>query len=156
MSESKPAPKNPKARVLVVDDEASARSGLEKLLRQEGYAVDVAPGGAEALEIAADHPVDVVVTDLKMPGMDGVELMKRLRAAENQLPVIVVTAFGDVTSAVTAMRAGANDYLTKPVDFDALLLSIERALEARDLRIEAEGLRRQIREREGGGLEGMI
>ena len=150
------APKTPQARILVVDDEASARSGLEKLLKQEGYAVDVAEAGAPALEIVADHPVDVVVTDLKMPGMDGVELMKKLRAAENQLPVLVVTAFGDVTSAVNAMRAGANDYLTKPVDFDALLLSIERALEARDLRIEAEGLRRQIREREGGGLEGMI
>jgi two-component system response regulator HydG len=150
------SPKNPKARVLVVDDEASARSGLEKLLKQEGYAVDVAASGAGAMEIVNDHPVDVVVTDLKMPGMDGVELMKQLRVTEDHLPVIVVTAFGDVASAVTAMRAGANDYLTKPVDFDALLLSIERALETRDLRVEAEGLRRQIREREGGGLEGMI
>ncbi|MGZ5969530.1 MAG: sigma-54-dependent transcriptional regulator, partial [Polyangiales bacterium] len=117
---------------------------------------DVAPGGAEALEIAADHPVDVVVTDLKMPGMDGVELMKRLHEAHPDLPSIVVTAFGDVSSAVGAMRAGAADYLTKPVDFEALTLSIERALQNQALRAEAEGLRRQLREREGTGLGGMI
>jgi len=145
-----------KTRILVVDDEASARSGLEKLLRQEGYAVDVASDGAAALEVVADHPIDVVVSDLKMPGMDGVELMKRLHEKHRDLPVIVVTAFGDITSAVGAMRGGAMDYLTKPVDFDALVLSIERALESRDLRVEAEGLRRQLRERDGTGLEGMI
>ncbi len=146
----------PKAHVLVVDDEASARSGLEKLLKAEGYSVATAPDGAAALSLASEHPADVVVTDLKMPGMDGVELTKRLREIDRDLPVIVVTAFGDVQSAVTAMRAGASDYLTKPVDFDALQLAIERALERRDLRVEAEGLRRQVREREGTGLGGMI
>ncbi|WP_437950648.1 sigma-54 dependent transcriptional regulator [Sorangium sp. So ce296] len=144
------------ARVLVVDDEASARSGLEKLLRQEGYAVDAAADGAAALEIAAERPPDVVVTDLKMPRMDGVTLLGKLREQDPALPVIVVTAFGDVSSAVQAMRAGAEDYLTKPVDFDALLVSLERALERSALRAEAENLRRQLREREGEGVEGLI
>jgi two-component system response regulator HydG len=88
--------------------------------------------------------------------MDGVELLKKLRAQDSDLPVIVVTAFGDVASAVNAMRAGAEDYLTKPVDFDALALSIERALERCALRVEADNLRRQLREREGEGLEGLI
>src|SRR4051812_43623482 len=134
------ANKRPKARILVVDDEASARSGLEKLLKQEGYVVDTAESGAAALDVMAEHPVDVVVTDLKMPNMDGVALMKKLRETDAELPVIVVTAFSDVSSAVGAMRGGATDYLTKPVDFDALTLSIERALEARDLRVEAEAL----------------
>src|SRR5689334_15017306 len=115
--------KKQNARVLVVDDEASARSGLEKLLRQEGYAVDAAADGPSALELASERPPDVVVTDLKMPKMDGVELLKKLREQDPDLPVIVVTAFGDVASAVNAMRAGAEDYLTKPVDFDALALS---------------------------------
>ncbi|WP_434042164.1 MULTISPECIES: sigma-54-dependent transcriptional regulator [Sorangium] len=150
------AEKRQSSRVLVVDDEASARSGLEKLLRQEGYAVDAAADGAEALEVAAERPPDVVVTDLKMPKMDGMALLGKLREQDPSLPVIVVTAFGDVTSAVQAMRAGAEDYLTKPVDFDALLLSIERALERSALRVEAENLRRQLREREGEGVEGLI
>ncbi|XXT16419.1 sigma-54 dependent transcriptional regulator [Sorangium sp. So ce429] len=150
------AEKRQGSRVLVVDDEASARSGLEKLLRQEGYAVDAAGDGVEALEIAAERPPDVVVTDLKMPKMDGVALLGKLREQDPALPVIVVTAFGDVSSAVQAMRAGAEDYLTKPVDFDALLLSIERALERSALRVEAENLRRQLREREGEGVEGLI
>ncbi|WP_437752989.1 sigma-54-dependent transcriptional regulator [Sorangium sp. So ce1389] len=150
------AEKRQGSRVLVVDDEASARSGLEKLLRQEGYAVDAAGDGVEALEVAAERPPDVVVTDLKMPKMEGVALLGKLREQDPALPVIVVTAFGDVSSAVQAMRAGAEDYLTKPVDFDALLLSIERALERSALRVEAENLRRQLREREGEGVEGLI
>jgi two-component system response regulator HydG len=145
-----------KARILVVDDEPNARAGLEKLLRQDGYEVDVADDGAAALVIAGDRPPDLVVTDLKMPRMDGLELLKRLRAQDIDLPVIMVTAFGDVTSAVTAMRAGAEDYITKPVDFDALSLSIERSLARRDLKVEAENLRRQLRERDGEGVEGLI
>ena len=116
-----------KARVLVVDDEASARSGLEKLLRQEGHNVDVAEDGESALRVAAEHPPDVVVTDLKMPKMDGIELLRKLHEQDPNLPVIVATAFGDVNTAVQAMRAGAEDYVTKPVDFDALLVALERA-----------------------------
>ncbi|AUX45815.1 Fis family transcriptional regulator [Sorangium cellulosum] len=150
------AEKKQGARVLVVDDEASARSGLEKLLRQEGYLVDAAADGVEALEVAAERPPAVVVTDLKMPRMDGVALLGKLREQDPDVPVIVVTAFGDVSSAVQAMRAGAEDYLTKPVDFDALLLAIERAQERSALRVEAENLRRQLREREGEGVEGLI
>ena len=144
------------ARILVVDDEASARSGLEKLLRQAGYAVDTAKDGTEALAIAAERPPEVVVTDLKMPEMDGMTLLGKLRESDRDLPVIVATAFGDVSSAVAAMRAGAADYLTKPIDFDALLVVIERARERRALRVEAENLRRQLRERDAEGLQGLI
>ena len=145
-----------KARILVVDDEPNARAGLEKLLRQDGYDVDVADDGAAALVVASERPPDLVVTDLKMPRMDGVELLKRLRAQDVDLPVIMVTAFSEVSSAVMAMRAGAEDYITKPVDFDALSLSIERSLARRDLKVEAESLRRQLRERDGEGVEGLI
>ncbi|HRI68051.1 MAG TPA: response regulator, partial [Polyangium sp.] len=113
MSETKLATK-PKARVLVVDDEPNARSGLEKLLRQEGYAVDSAADGASALQIATEHPPDIVVTDLKMPQMDGIELLKKIRAVYHDVPVLVVTAFGEVATAVQAMRVGADDFLTKP------------------------------------------
>ena len=143
-------------RILVVDDEASARSGLEKLLRQSGYVVDTAKDGKEALAVAAEHPPEVVVTDLKMPEMDGMTLLGKLRESDRDLPVIVATAFGDVSSAVAAMRAGASDYLTKPIDFEALLVAIERARERRALRVEAENLRRQLRERDAEGLQGLI
>jgi two-component system response regulator HydG len=145
-----------KARILVVDDEASARSGLEKLLRQAGYEVDTAQDGLQALEVAAERPPDAVVTDLKMPNMDGMALLAKLREQDGDLPVLVATAFGDVSSAIEAMRAGAVDFLTKPIDFDVMTLALERALERRAIRVEAENLRRQLRERDGQGLEGLI
>jgi two-component system, NtrC family, response regulator HydG len=145
-----------KGRILVVDDEPSSRAGLDKVLGQEGYAVDAVDGGPRALEVAAERPPDVVVTDLKMAGMDGIELMGKLHELYPGLPVIVATAFGDVGSAVVAMRAGAEDYLTKPIDVDALVLTIERSLMRRDLKVEAENLRRQLREQAGEGLRGLI
>jgi two-component system response regulator HydG len=145
-----------KPRLLVVDDELSARSGLQKLLQQDGYRAQAAEDGPRALEIARELSPDVVITDLKMPGMSGTELLATLREQDPDIPVIVVTAFGDVSSAVEAMRAGADDYLTKPIDFDALLISVERALERRALKAEAAQLRRQVREQQGAGLEGMV
>jgi two-component system response regulator HydG len=145
-----------KARILVVDDEAHARSGLEKLLRVEGYAVDVAADGPSALRIADELAPDLVITDFKMPDMNGVALLEALHEKSRELPVIVATAFSDVASAVTAMRAGAADYLTKPIDFDALLLTIERTLRHRDLCVETENLRRQIRERNSDGMSGLV
>ncbi len=144
------------ARVLVVDDEPAARSGLEILLKQEGFDVRTAGSGADALESWAEQPADLVVTDLRMPGMDGLELVARLHDLEPTLPVIVVTSDSEVATAVAAVRAGANDYLTKPIDLDALLVSIDQALAHRDLRIEAENLRRQIRARDEVGLDGLV
>ena len=139
----------------MVDDEASTREAMTKLLTQEGYDVDVAEDGAAALTRFSEHPADIVVTDLRMPNMDGMELLRRLRS-ESAVPVILGTASGDLKSAVTAMRAGADDYLTKPLDIDALVLSIERALERGALRSEAENLRQQLRDRDGEGLLGLV
>ncbi len=109
-----------------------------------------------ALERFEAHPADVVVADLKMPGMDGIELLKKLHERDRDVPVIVCTAFGDVSTAVRAMREGAEDYLTKPIEFDALAVIVERALERREIRVEAENLRRQLRERDGEGLQGLV
>jgi DNA-binding NtrC family response regulator len=145
-----------KDRILVVDDEASARSGLAKLLQQEGYQVDTAADGLEALELFSENAPALVVTDLKMPNLDGLGLLTRLREQNRVVPIIVATAFGDVSSAVQAMRAGADDYLTKPIDFDALLLGVERALARRELVAEAENLRLQLRERDKEGLQGLL
>ena len=145
-----------KAKILVVDDEASARTALELFLKRQGYEVVLAENGVEALESWAENPPDVVVTDLDMPQMNGMDLLQKLREKDATLSVVVVTSMTDVDAAVRAMRAGAEDYLTKPVDLDALEVTIERALEHRNVRTEAENLRRQIRDRDQTGLEGLM
>ena len=145
-----------KAHVLIVDDEPSARSGLARLLSLEGYSVDTADGGKSALEHASAHPPDLVVTDLSMPEMSGLELLARLHESDRDLPVIVATALADLGSAVSAMRAGADDFIAKPVELDQLTLVIERALQRRAVKTEAEFLRAQMRESNGEGLRGMI
>jgi len=128
-------------RVLVVDDEPASRSCMAKLLVGEGYVVDAARDGVTALAFAAAHPPDVVITDLMMPGMDGVELLKKLHESDPELPVIVVTAAWGLVAAVRAVAAGADDYVAKPIDFDALMLMVRRALERRRIRVEAASLR---------------
>jgi two-component system response regulator HydG len=145
-----------KVKILVVDDEATARNGLAKLLEQEGYQVDTAADGVEALASIADNAPALIISDLKMPNMDGMELLKQLRERGIDTPTVVATAFGEVSTAVAAMRAGAEDYLTKPIDFDALLLVVERTLQREELKSEAENLRRQLRARDKEGLEGLL
>jgi two-component system response regulator HydG len=146
----------PAVRVLVVDDEPGVRTGMKQLLEARGYAVAVAEDGIAALERVGELPPDVVVTDLDMPKMGGMELLARLREQDRELAVIVSTSAVDVQSAVAAMRAGATDYITKPVEFDELALSIERAIEHRNVRVENENLRRQLRHASGDGVEGLI
>src|SRR6187402_387398 len=146
----------PTIRVLVVDDEMGARSALRDLLKSEGYEVDLAADGVAALERLAELPPDIIVTDLDMPRMGGMQLLEELRKSDRDLPVIVVTSAAEVRPAVEAMRVGATDYLTKPVDFDELGLAVTRALEQRDIRIENENLRRQVRENQGAGIHGLL
>jgi two-component system response regulator HydG len=116
-----------KKRILIVDDEPSVRSGLEKLLVREGYQTAIASDGVSALAAIQENKPDLVVTDLRMPNMDGYELLHRIHDEHGTIPVIVVTGVNDVMSAVAAMRDGAEDYVTKPVDFDALNQALERA-----------------------------
>ena len=123
------------ARILVVDDDPSTRSGMARLLKAEGHVVDTATDGAVALELAAAFPPDIVFTDLMMPGMDGIALLRKLHEGDPELPVFVVTAAWDLVAAVRAVAAGAADYVAKPIDFEALTVMIERALERRDARV---------------------
>lgn len=133
--------------ILVVDDEANARSALAELLREEGYTVETAADGFKALPKLDEFSPDVIVTDLKMPGLDGLGLMRKALEQEPERAVIMMTAFGAVDTAVAAMRAGAADYLTKPINFDELLLVVERAIERRRLKLEAGQLRQRLSER---------
>lgn len=137
-------------KVLVVDDEANARTALAEILREEGYSVETAADGFKALARAETFQPDIVLTDLKMPGMDGVELLRKLHGQEPGYPeVIVMTAFGAVETAVLAMRAGALDYLTKPLNTDELLVVLKRAFERVHLHREASRLREQLKDRYG-------
>lgn len=133
--------------ILVADDEASSRSGLSMLLRDEGYEVETFPDGQQAFARLQEVVPDVLLTDMKMPGLDGLELLKRARELHPELIVIVMTGFGGVESAVTAMREGAEDYLTKPLQIEELALTIERALERRGLRRETRELRERLAEK---------
>src|SRR5262245_615399 len=133
-------------RVLVVDDEVNARTALAELLRDEGYDVETAADAFKALGKYESFAPHVVLTDLKMPGMDGIELVRKIQAYEEPATVIVMTAFGAVQSALDAMRAGAFEYLTKPLNFDELLVVIEKALGHNALEREARGLRQRLRD----------
>ena len=134
-------------RILVVDDEANARTALAELLHDEGFEVEMAADAFKALGKYEAFSPHVVITDLKMPGMDGVELMTKIRTFEDPADVVVMTAFGDVGSAVTAMRAGAADYLTKPLNFYELLVVLDKVLDVHKLARETRQLRARVRDR---------
>ncbi len=136
-----------KGRILIVDDEASARGALAEILTDEGYTVRVAPDGFKALAVAGELAPHVVLTDVKMPGLDGLGLLKELRERHPETAVILMTAFGAVEAAVRAMREGAADYLTKPLNSDELLVVLERCLEQARLLEETGRLRKQLSER---------
>jgi DNA-binding NtrC family response regulator len=131
-------------RILVVDDEPSARSALTELLREEGYQVRSAGDGYKALGQLENWTPDLVITDVKMPGMDGIELMRKIRDRFEAVGVVVMTAFGSVENAVEAMHKGADDYLTKPVHFPELLVVVKRVLDHYALRRENDDLRSRL------------
>lgn len=133
-----------KIGVLVVDDEAYVRDSLAELLRSEGMRVDTADGANQALDVLARKRFDVIVTDLKMPSGDGLALLEESRAAGIAIPILVITGAGTVADAVAAMKAGAFDFLQKPVDPDELSLLVRRAAERRDLEVEVASLRRTV------------
>jgi len=140
-----------KGRILVVDDEANARTALGELLREEGYEIETAADGFKALGKLDGFAPHLVLTDLKMPGMDGIELMGKVRTRHPDSEVVVMTAFGAVETAVEAMRAGAADYLTKPLNFDELLIVTERTLERSKMHAEAAELKARLGERSRKG-----
>jgi DNA-binding NtrC family response regulator len=136
-----------KPRILVVDDEANARSALAEILKEEGYTVETAGDGFKATSKLEEFDPQIILTDLKMPGMDGVELLRKVKEHDAELPVVLMTAFGAVETAVSAMREGATDYLVKPLNTDELLVVLERALERATLRRETGELRERLHER---------
>jgi len=139
------------ARILVVDDQEGIRWLLSTLLEDAGYAVSIAADGQQALEAVAKQPPDLVLMDVRMPGVDGMTALQRLKQGHAHLPVIMLTAYGQVPDAVEAMKLGAADYLLKPFHNDQVLLAIRRALERVALVDEIRGLRAQLASAAGLG-----
>jgi DNA-binding NtrC family response regulator len=134
-------------RILVVDDEDNARRAIATILGEEGYEVAEASNGVDALARIAEFSPAVVLSDVRMPQMDGLTLLKKAREQGSEATFVMMTAFASVETAVEAMRAGADNYLVKPLDADAVLVILGKALEKRSLRREAESLRDQVRQR---------
>jgi DNA-binding NtrC family response regulator len=137
---------NDKTAILIVDDELSVRDSLQRWFAEDGYTVDTAANGAEALAKMQQRRWDILLLDIKMPGMDGMELQQRLNLVDPGLTVIFITAHGSVDTAVQALKAGAFDYCTKPVDPDHLSHIVQNAIKQRALQRQNERLQEQISE----------
>ncbi|HUU44295.1 MAG TPA: sigma-54 dependent transcriptional regulator [Acidobacteriota bacterium] len=133
-------------RLLVVDDENSLREMMQIMLTKEGYAVDTATDGCDAVDQIAANDYDLVIADLKMPEMSGIELLDRARQTNPELPFIVMTAFASVDTAIEALKKGASDYVTKPFKIDEIKITIQKILGARALENENRSLRAQLDE----------
>jgi two-component system response regulator HydG len=137
--------------LLIVDDDGAMREMLVSLFEDHRYAVREASSANAALELARECEFDAVLSDIKMPGKSGIEMVGELRQVRPEMPVVLMTAFGSIDSAVEAMRAGALDYVTKPFEPEAVLLTIERAVERRVLEEENRALRRAVERTAGFG-----
>src|SRR5437868_431487 len=138
------APSGDKATVLVVDDEPGIVDSLQKILERESLRVLGAGSGGEALDLIRREPVSVLITDLMMPGMSGIDLLKASRSVSPETETVLMTAYGTVENAVEAMKQGAYDFVTKPLKRAHLLRVVSKALEKRSLVQENRSLRDQL------------
>jgi DNA-binding NtrC family response regulator len=139
------------AHILIVDDEERMRHLLSIMLTGKGYTVDQAADGVEALEMIQAAPYDMVITDIKMPRMDGLQLLRSITEMDLPCPVVFITAFATVDSAVEVMKEGAVDYITKPFEEDRILLTVEKTLSLSRLMLENRDLKQELRKMGGDG-----
>ncbi|MBQ7159341.1 MAG: sigma-54-dependent Fis family transcriptional regulator [Treponema sp.] len=133
-----------KSTILVIDDEKNIREGLAADFEMDGYAVKVAASGQEGLDFLAKGDIDLVITDLRMPGITGEEVLRRVTTEMPGIPVIVLTGHGSIDAAVQAMHDGAYDFLTKPLNLDQLGMIVKRALESRELKLQHTQLLKEV------------
>ena len=141
-----------KVKILVVDDEQGLCAGIQEALQREGYIVEAATDASTALKLAKDHLFNLIISDIKMPGLSGLDLLTQIRAHHRDTLFILMTAYGTVESAVEAMKQGAYDYLPKPIDLKRLRVRVEKALEFQAVVAENNELRLRLRTRSEGGL----
>src|SRR6516164_8398594 len=135
-----------KGRILIVDDEDVVRESLLQWFDSEGYQTRASASGKEALTTVGEQQFDLALLDIKMPGMDGIELQQRLREADADLTIIIMTGYGTVETAVQALKQGAYDYVTKPIDPDELSRLVAKAIEHRRTKHEVVRLRENLQE----------
>ena len=135
-----------KKRVLIVDDETPLRELLVELLTGKGYECQDSPSGDNALRLLEQQPFDIVISDLRMPGISGLTLLEQVREKYPQIAFLMATADDDIQNGIRAMKLGANDYLVKPFQLEGVLASVQRALERKQLEIEVENYRRNLEE----------
>lgn len=131
-------------KILVVDDEEIIRESLSFILKKEGYTVDEAENGKTAYDKILRDSYDLVITDLEMPGIKGIDLLAEIKKINVQTTVVIITAYGSLDTAISALRNGASDYILKPVEFDELLIKIKRLFEIKSLMVENSLLRKEI------------
>ncbi len=136
-----------KFNVLVVDDEKNIRAGLGKAIELDGHNVVLAEDGQQALDLLEEEEIDLIIADLKMPRVSGEELLRRVVESYPTLPVIILTGHGTIETAVQAMRDGAYDFLTKPVNLDRLSLLVKRALSTRELALQHRALQEEVQQK---------
>src|SRR5262245_35425498 len=141
-----------KVKILVVDDEQGLCAGIQEALKREGYVVDAATDALTGLRLARERLYNLVISDIKMPGMSGLDFLTQVRAHHRDTLFILMTAYGTVESAVEAMKQGAYDYLPKPIDLKRLRVRVEKALEFQAIVAENNELRLRLRTSSEGGL----
>lgn len=132
--------------ILVVDDDAGHLATLKTIARSWGYRVSTADDGSIAVELAKEQPFDLILMDVRMAEVDGIEALRQIKTYNPAIPILIMTAYSSVASAVDAIKAGAYDYLTKPLDFEALRLAVERAMEHTHLKVENRQLKEKLRD----------
>src|SRR5512144_1695381 len=132
------------ATILIVEDDTAMRMMLREALEEDGYTVEDAGGGRAGVERIRQGGVDLVVSDVKMPDLDGLDMLREIKAVTPSPHVITITAFGSIDTAIRAVKLGAFDYITKPFEVDQLILSVEKALAERELRSEVARLRDEV------------
>ena len=134
------------AKIIIIDDERGIRNTLREILADEGHEVEVAENGKQGLEMAQAKAYDLIFSDIKMPEMDGLELLKALKEGEEtaETPVVMISGHGDVETAVQALKMGAYDFLLKPLDLNRILITTKNALESKNLQQETKQLRRKV------------
>src|SRR5436190_9507701 len=142
-----------KSNILVVDDEPVARQSLSEILRLEGYAVNSVPNGQAAVEYVRTHPIELIIVDLRMPGMDGLEVIQVVNQISPETEVVLLTAFGTTESAIQALRLRVHDYLLKPAPPSQVVNSVKKGLVRREARLKARGGSAATMEVDEGVLE---
>ncbi|MBP7795133.1 MAG: sigma-54-dependent Fis family transcriptional regulator, partial [Candidatus Saccharicenans sp.] len=133
--------------ILIIDDEKSLLDVLSLMFKKEGYEVKTATSGADALDILTNNAVDLVITDIRMPHLSGMEILKYVKENQSETPVIVITAYGSIQQAVEALKAGALDYIVKPFDIEELKILVARGLERKHLELENILLKKDLKEK---------